>query len=377
MSVPLLDLKRENQPLLADIQKAIEPILESSLFIMGNPVAELEKSLSSYLQTSHVLGVSSGTDALLLSLMAMNLPQGSHVLTTPFTFFATVGAIHRAGLLPVFADIDEHSFNIDAALVANYADSEAGKKVKALLPVHLFGQAADMDALMQSAQHNSWLVLEDCAQSIGAKYKGKPLGTIGDFGAYSFFPTKNLGAFGDGGLVTIQNESYNDKTARMRVHGMKDRYDHWEVGGNFRLDALQSAILQVKLAHLDTWHNMRRENAKLYAQLFEQKGLQEFITLPIERAENFHIYNQYVIRVKDNKRDALQKHLAQQEIGSAIYYPTPMHLLKSFSYLGHKEGDFPRAEKACREVLALPIHSYIRADEIEQVVESIANFFKR
>lgn len=373
MSVPLLDLKRENQPLLNEIKEKIEPILQSSYFIMGPQVKELEDAVQQYLSVpkSTLVGVSSGTDALLLSLMAMELPTGSDVITSPFTFFATVGAIHRAGHRPVFADIDEQTFNIDPKQV----EIKKTEKTKALVPVHLFGQAADMNQLTRLAKQNSWLLLEDTAQSIGAKYQGQALGTIGDFGAYSFFPTKNLGAFGDAGLVIINNPNYAEKAGRIRVHGMRGRYEHIEVGGNFRMDTVQAAILLVKLAHLDAWHNMRRTNAELYNQLFQEKKLTNELVLPVEKEGNFHIYNQYVIRVKNGKRDALKKHLDEQKIGNMVYYPIPMHLLEAFQYLGYKEGDFPVAEKACKEVLALPIHSYIKEEEIVQVVNAIEQFF--
>lgn len=373
MAVPLLDLKRENRPLLDQIKRKVEPILQSSQFVMGEQISLLEEELSQYLKTDNakVLGVSSGTDALLLALMAMDLEQGAEVITSPFTFFATVGAIHRAGYRPVFADIQEDTFQIDPEQVIAHKTN----RTKALLPVHLFGQSADMSRLMEIAKENSWLVLEDAAQSIGAKHKDKFLGTIGDFGAFSFFPTKNLGAFGDAGLLVVNNSDFSEKATRMRVHGMHERYQHIDVGGNFRMDTIQAAILQVKLMHLNSWHEMRRKNANLYNRLFHEKSLQEHLILPIEKEENYHIYNQYVVRVKNEKRDALKKHLDSKKIGNAIYYPIPMHLLESFKHLGYKQGDFPKAEKACQQVLALPVHSYITAEEVVEVVETIAQFF--
>lgn len=373
MAVPLLDLKRENRPLLDQIKRKLEPILQSSQFVMGEQVSSLEEKLLQYLkmEKGKALGVSSGTDALLLALMAMDLEANSEVITSPFTFFATVGAIHRAGYRPVFADIQEDTFNIDPEQVL----AQKSNKTKALLPVHLFGQAADMDKLMNIAKENSLLVLEDAAQSIGGKYQDKHLGSIGDFGAFSFFPTKNLGAFGDGGLLTINNINFSDKATRMRVHGMQERYHHIDVGGNFRLDTIQAAILLVKIAYLDSWHEMRRKNASLYNRLFDERNLQEHVVLPVEKEGNFHIYNQYVIRVKNEKRDALKNYLDSKKIGTAIYYPTPMHLLESFQYLGYKKGDFPVAEKACQEVLALPVHSYITVEEIMEVVETVTQFF--
>ncbi|MBX3720462.1 MAG: DegT/DnrJ/EryC1/StrS family aminotransferase [Turneriella sp.] len=372
--VPLLDLTRENKPLLDEIKAAMEPLLVGSQFILGKAVDDFEAAASSYfgVKPEQALAVSSGTDAQLLALMAGEFKTGSECVTSPFTFFATAGVIHRAGMRTVFADIDPRTFNIDPVKAAEAVTP----KTTALMPVHLYGQACDMDPLIALAKDKNLLLIEDAAQAMGAKHKGRPVATMGDMGEVSFFPTKNLGAFGDAGMLIVKNEKYVEKARRIRVHGMKNRYEHLEVGGNFRIDAIQAAILQVKLKHLNSWHEMRRANAALYRELFGKLNLGEKIILPYEDPNCYHIYNQFIIRVTNGKRDALKKHLDEKQIGNMIYYPTPLHLQPCFAYLGYKKGDFPHSEKACEEVLALPIHSHITQDEIAQVVEAIGVFFK-
>lgn len=371
--VPLLDLTRENKPLLDEIKAAMEPLLVGSQFILGKAVDDFEAAAAQYfgVKPAEALAVSSGTDAQLLGLMAGEFKAGAECVTSPFTFFATAGVIHRAGMKTRFADIDPKTFNIDPVKAAEAVTSNT----TALMPVHLYGQACDMDPLIALAKDKNLLLIEDAAQAMGAKHKGRPVATMGDMGEVSFFPTKNLGAFGDAGMLIVKNEKYLEKARRIRVHGMKNRYEHLEVGGNFRIDALQAAILQVKLKHLNSWHEMRRANAAEYRKLFGALNLSGKITLPYEDPNCYHIYNQFIIRVP-GQRDALKKHLDDKQIGNMIYYPTPLHLQPCFDYLGYKKGDFPESEKACDEVLALPIHSHITHDEIAQVVEAIAAFFK-
>jgi len=371
--VPLLDLTRENKPLLDEIKAAMEPLLVGSQFILGKAVDDFEAAAAEYfgVKPAQALAVSSGTDAQLLALMA--LPQaGGECITSPFTFFATAGVIHRAGMKIRFADIDPKTFNIDPAKAA----AAINKDTRALMPVHLYGQSCDMDALQKIAADHKLVLVEDAAQAMGAKHKNRPVATMGDMGEVSFFPTKNLGAFGDAGMLIVRNEEYVERARRIRVHGMKNRYEHLEVGGNFRIDALQAAILQVKLKHLNSWHEMRRANAALYRKLLGALSLGEKIVLPYEDPNCYHIYNQFIIRVTNGKRDPLKKHLDDKQIGNMIYYPTPLHLQPCFAYLGYKKGDFPESERACDEVLALPIHSHITKEEITQVVESIADFFR-
>lgn len=377
--VPLLDLTRENKPLLDEIKAAMEPLLVGSQFILGKAVDDFEAAAAQYfgVKPEQAIAVSSGTDAQLLALMALPDTKGE-CITSPFTFFATGGVIHRAGMRIRFADIDPKTFNIDPVKAAEAVN----KDTRALMPVHLYGQSSDMDALLALAKDKNLILVEDAAQAMGAKYKNRQVATMGDMGEVSFFPTKNLGAFGDAGMLIVKNEAFVEKARRIRVHGMKNRYEHLEVGGNFRIDALQAAILQVKLKYLNTWHEMRRANAALYRKIFAGFDLAGKIILPYEDPNCYHIYNQFIIRVpgamegaRHGKRDALKKHLEDKQIGSMIYYPTPLHLQPCFAYLGYKKGDFPESEKACDEVLALPIHSHITADEIAEVAEAVANFF--
>ncbi len=380
--VPLLDLTRENKPLLDEIRAAIDPLLVSSQFILGKTVDDFEAAAAQYfgVKPEQALAVSSGTDAQLLALMAITPDPLAHELihglaeciTSPFTFFATGGVIHRAGMRIRFADIDPHTFNIDPAK----AREAVTEKTAALMPVHLYGQSADMDALSALAKEKNLVLIEDAAQAMGAKFNGKPVATMGDMGEVSFFPTKNLGAFGDAGMLIVHNEKFVEKARRIRVHGMKNRYEHLEVGGNFRIDAIQAAILNVKLKYLNEWHEMRRANAVHYRKALSALHLGERLILPYEDPRCYHIYNQFIVRVP-GKRDELKKALDEKQIGNMIYYPTPLHLQPCFAYLGNKKGDFPESEKACDEVLALPVHSHITSDEIDQVVTAIAAYFHK
>jgi dTDP-4-amino-4,6-dideoxygalactose transaminase len=376
MKVPLLDLKEQYRSLKKEILAATEAVYESQYFILGEQVTTLETSIAQYCGTSHAVGVSSGSDALLISLMAAGITTGDLVLTTPYTFFATAGAIARLGARPVFADIDAQTFNLspqaldDAMGGLTAADK---KKVKAIIPVHLYGQCADMDPILQFAQTHDLVVVEDAAQAIGSEYQDARAGSMGAFGCFSFFPSKNLGAFGDGGVVTTQSEAYYHQMQILRGHGSKPKYYHKIVGGNFRLDALQAAIVSVKLAHLDTWTLARQENAQKYRDLFAQQGLSDTIQPPLEK-ERRHIYNQFVVMVPD-KRDELRAFLAQAGIGSEVYYPVPLHLQECFTYLGYQEGDFKVAERAALHSLAIPIYPELRDAQLEYVVETFKAFY--
>ena len=376
MKVPLLDLKEQYRSLKKEILAVTEAVYESQYFILGERVTTLEASIAQYCRTSHAVGVSSGSDALLISLMAAGITTGDLVLTTPYTFFATAGAIARLGARPVFADIDAQTFNLspkalDDAMGGLTATEK--KQLKAIIPVHLYGQCADMDPILQFAQTHDLVVIEDAAQAIGSEYQDARAGSMGAFGCFSFFPSKNLGAFGDGGVVTTQSEEYYQQMQILRGHGSKPKYYHKIVGGNFRLDALQAAIVSVKLAHLDTWTLARQENAKKYRSLFSQKGLSDTIRLPLEK-EHRHIYNQFVVMVPD-RRDELREYLAQAGIGSEVYYPVPLHLQECFTYLGYQAGDFKVAEKAALHSLAIPIYPELTDTHLEYVVENFKAFY--
>ena len=373
MAVPLLDLKPQFQSMKAEIMAEIEAICDSQMFINGPKVEKLEQEIAAYCGTKFACGVTSGSDALIISLMVSGIKAGDEVITTPFTFFATVGAIARVGATPVFADIDPATFNIDPAKI----EEKITPRTRAIIPVHLFGQAADMDAIMKIAKAHDLIVIEDCAQAIGAECNGKRVGSFGDFGAISFFPTKNLGGFGDGGMVVTNDPEKAALLKCFRNHGQGATYVHKFVGGNFRLDALQAAVLSIKLRSLDSWSEARRRNAKHYNELFAAAGLTGKVTPPAEAGYPVrHIYNQYCIRVADGKRDELKQFLAGREIGCAVYYPLPLHLQPCFAELGGKAGDMPVAEKIAGEIMALPIYGETTPEQREFVVESIAEFLK-
>lgn len=383
MKVSLLDLSAQNGPLKEEILSAVEKVYESGKFIMGPWVEQFEKEIAGYLGVKHAIGVSSGTDALLVSLMALGVGRGDAVITTTFSFFATAGAVVRVGAAPFFADIDPHTYNISAESAESAVSRarEKGYNVKAIIPVHLYGQCADMSALMVLAKQYGVKVIEDAAQAIGSNYplggQVSGAGTIGDCGCFSFFPSKNLGCLGDGGLVSTNDDSLADRVRLLRTHGSRPKYYHAEIGGNFRLDAVQAAVLSKKLPHLDRWHHMRRENANTYRKLFGDAGLNDIINLPAEayKVEKGHIYNQFVIRVKD--RDRLKPYLNENGIGSEIYYPVPFHTQKCFESLGYQKGDFPLAEAAAEETLALPIYPELTGEQQEYVVQTIKKFYGR
>jgi dTDP-4-amino-4,6-dideoxygalactose transaminase len=371
LKVPLLDLHAQYRPLRAEILAAIERVCDSQRFIMGPEITSLESELALMLGVRHAVAVSSGTDALLLALMALDIKPEDEVVTPTYSFFATAGAVARLGARPVLVDIDEATFNIDAA----QAVAAITPRTKAIIPVHLFGQSADMDPLLAAASRAGIPIVEDAAQAIGATYKSRPLGSLGAFGCFSFFPSKNLGAFGDAGLLTAMDDGLAKRARLLRTHGMEPRYYHHLVGANFRMDALQAAILRVKAPHLDGWTEGRRANAARYRALFRDAGLLDRVTLPAEPADCRHIYNQFVIRVAD--RDGLRAHLDERGIGTEIYYPVPFHLQPCFADLGYHRGDFPKAERAAAESLALPIYSELTEAQQEAVVSAIGEFVQR
>ena len=375
-NVPLLDLKAQYQTIKQEILDATAEVYDSQRFILGPKVDAMEADVARYCDTPFCLGVSSGTDALLISLMALGLGPESAVITTPYSFFATAGVVARTGAQIVFSDIDPKTYNLDPKALEdtlNALSPETKDRLRAVIPVHLYGQCADMDPILEIAEKHGLAVVEDAAQAIGSTYKGKRAGSMGDFGCFSFFPSKNLGAFGDAGAVVTQDGEMHEKLRRLRMHGAHPKYYHKFVGGNFRIDALQAAIISVKLKHLDAWTEKRRENARFYTGLFEEKGLADFVSFP-EIMFDRHIYNQFVIRVSKN-RDELKQHLANQKIGTEIYYPVPLHLQECFQYLGYQQGRFPHAEQAAQTTLALPVYPELTCDQQAMVVEAIASFF--
>ncbi len=386
-NVPLLDLKAQFAQIRAEVMPLIEQVCASQMFILGEHVRTFEEELSRYCETSFGVGVSSGTDALLLALMALDIGAGDEVLTSPFTFFATAGAIARTGARPAFCDIDPETFNLSPATVQTFIERECevrdgllinratGGWIKALMPVHLYGQSADMTPLMAIAARYRLRVIEDAAQAIGTGYtNGRRIGSIGDVGCFSFFPSKNLGAFGDAGFCTTNDAALAEKMRVLRVHGGKPKYFHALIGGNFRIDELQAAVLRVKLKYLDGWTEARQRNAAYYTAAFAARELGERVVTPRAAAGQRHIFNQYIVRV--HERDALKAFLATRGIGTEIYYPVPLHLQECFAYLGHKDGDFPASERAARETLALPVYPELTEQQLDHVVASIAEFFR-
>ena len=375
MKVPLLDLKLQYAAIKEEIRKVTDEIFESQYFILGPNVEKLEKEVAEYCNTKYSVGVSSGSDALIICLMAAGIGADDLVLTTPYTFFATAGAINRVGARPVFVDIEPETYNISpsgiAQAIARLSDDEKSR-LKCIIPVHLYGQCAEMDNVSQIAEQYGLVVIEDAAQAIGSEYKGRRAGSIGDFGCFSFFPSKNLGAFGDGGIVTTSSDHLFEQLKIFRNHGSQPKYYHKYVGGNFRLDALQAAIVSVKLKYLDDWSRARQENADNYRKLFADAGLDQ-IGLPVA-IQDRHIYNQFIIRVTE-KRDDLRQHLQQSGIGTEIYYPLPLHMQECFNYLGYGKGDFPESESAAEQTLALPIYPELTDDQQEYIVRSIKKFF--
>jgi dTDP-4-amino-4,6-dideoxygalactose transaminase len=391
MKIPILDLTRQYHAIQEEIDAAIRRVLESGRFILGPEVEAFEAEIAEYLGVKHAIGVASGTDALLLSLKALNIGPGDGVIVPSFTFFATAGVVANLGAIPIFVDIDHKTFNIDPEklreLLTNHSSpilhpspsttfsitlhSSPVTVIKAIIPVHLYGQPADMDEIMIIAHEHDLYVVEDAAQAIGAEYKGQKVGTIGHLGCFSFFPTKNLGAYGDGGLVVTNDDELAERVRMLRVHGSKPKYYHHMVGTNSRLDALQAAILRAKLPHLAEWIAARMRLADRYDELL---GGFDGLVLPYRAPNRTHIFHQYTIRVLAGKRDALRTFLAKRGIGTEVYYPLPLHLQPCFRYLGYKEGDLPESERACREVLSLPMFPELTNEEQDYVVNAIKCF---
>ena len=381
-SVPLLDLKPQYQALKPELDATLAGVAESQYFILGPEVECFERGIANYCGVGHAIGVSSGTDALIVAMMAMGIGEGDEVITTPYTFFGTIGSIVRLGAKPVFVDIEPGSFNLDASQI----EAAITGRTRVIAPVHLFGQMADMETIRPLARQHDLLIIEDAAQAIGASRNGKTACSIGHMGCLSFFPTKNLGGFGDGGMVVTDDDDYAAIARQLRNHGMEPKYYHSRIGGNFRLDALQAAVLNVKLPHLDNWHERRRQNAALYRRLFAEAGLDRPLedllsghlrggyVLPAECPGNQHIYNQFVIYAED--RDALMAHLKAHHVGCEIYYPLSLHQQECFRMLGYKKGDFPNSERAAAMSLALPIYPDLTPEMIARVVEVIAGFSK-
>lgn len=390
MKVPLLDLKPQYQALKKELDDAIIKVAESQYFILGPELKKMEDACAEYLGAKHAIGVSSGTDALLLALMALDIKPGDEVIVPTYSFFATAGVVSRLNAVPVLTECDPVTFNIDVEDIKR----KITPKTKAIIPVHLYGQSADMDEIMKIANQHKLYVIEDAAQAIGTQYKdGKCVGTIGHIGCFSFFPSKNLGCFGDGGLVTSNDDELAKKLTIKRVHGGEPKYYHKVIGGNFRLDAIQAVVVSVKLPHLDSWSKKRRENAARYTELFISAGLAEEtgrtkfdsknkVLLPKAIFEhlsalvkNYHIYNQYIIRVQD--RDGLREYLTKNEIGTEIYYPVPFHLQECFAELNYKRGDFPVSEFCADSSLAIPIYPELNDDQLKYVVEKISEFVNK
>ncbi len=374
MKVKLLDLAAEYAEIKNDALREIKKVCDRQGFVLGENVRKLEEELANLSKAKYAVGVASGSDALMLALMALGIRPGDKVITTPYTFFSTAGSISILGAIPVFVDIDPKTFNIDPLALRKILKDKKGKGAKAVIPVHLYGQCADMTAINKIAKEFKLSVVEDAAQSIGATYKGRGAGSMGDVGCFSFYPTKNLGCFGDAGLVTANNKTLAEKLRILRVHGSAKRYEHTLVGVNSRIDEIQAAVLRVKLKKLKKWETARIKNAKLYGRLFSKADLEKKVRPPFIEEHNHSVFNQYVIRAKS--RDKLREHLAKNGIGSEIYYPLPLHLQRCFKDLGYKRGDFPEAERAAKETLALPIFPFLKVKEIEYVVQVIKDFYE-
>lgn len=369
MNVPLLDLRAQYQNLREQTLAAVTRVIDSQQFILGAEVRALEAEIARYTTTQHAIGCASGSDALLLALMALDIKAGDEVITTPFTFFATASAIARLGARPVFVDIEPRTYNIDPAGVAAAITS----RTRAIVPVHLYGQCAEMDPLLEIGRQHNLPIIEDAAQAIGGEDAGRRAGSMGLIGCFSFYPTKNLGGAGDGGMLTTNDDQLAQRLKELRVHGGATEYRHLEIGINSRLDELQAAVLRVKLALLDSWSNQRGENASRYNKMFSERTFVFQVVIPFVRNNVRHIFHQYVVRVP-HYRDALMRHLSDNGVGTGIYYPIPLHLQACFAYLGYKDGEFPEAERAARETIALPIYPEVSESQQSWVVEKIAGF---
>jgi dTDP-4-amino-4,6-dideoxygalactose transaminase len=369
MQVPLLDLKAQYAQIRDEVRPVIDEVCEQQAFILGPKVEELEKAVASYCGVPSACGVSSGSDALLMSLMLAGVGPGDEVITTPYTFFATAGAVHRVGATSVFVDIDPRTYNIDPARI----EAAVTAHTRAIIPVHLYGQAADMDPILDIARRHDLFVVEDAAQAIGAEYRGRRVGCFGDCCCFSFFPSKNLGGFGDGGMIVSANADMQHELLTLRNHGMAPAYHHAFVGGNFRLDALQAAVLTVKLRYLDRWTEQRQLNGDRYRDMFAACEAADQIQLPyVADTATRHVHNQFVVRLPAAKRQAVWDGLREAGIGCNVYYPVPLHLQECFAYLGHARGDFPESERAAAETLAIPIYAELTPDQQQHVVDTIS-----
>lgn len=368
MKVPMLDLSNQYQSMKEEILQKLDEIMSSSRFILGENVKQIEKTISKYSNVAHGIGVGNGSDAIHIALQALGIGEGDEVITTAYTFFATGGAIARIGAKPVFIDIDPVTFNINPQKI----EAAITEKTKGIIPVHLYGQMADMDKIKEIADQHHLVIVEDAAQAIGAKHKGKSAGEFGAAATYSFFPTKNLGAYGDGGMIVTNDEALADKARVIRVHGSKPKYYHHVLGYNSRLDELQAAILNVKFPHLDEWSESRRIRAAYYTKNLNEK-LGDSIQIPLEMQENYHVYHQYTLRVPN--RDELKSYLKEHGIETMVYYPVPLHLQPVFKDLGYHEGDFPEAERAAKEALSLPMYPELKQEEQDYVIEKIVDFY--
>jgi dTDP-4-amino-4,6-dideoxygalactose transaminase len=369
-SVPLLDLKAQYQSIKEEVEPAVKEVMESQYFILGPNVKKFEEHIAEYCQTKYAVGVSSGTDALIIALMAADIRPGDEVITTTYSFFATAGSIARLNAKPVFVDIDPATFNIDPAAV----EKALTDKTKAIIPVHLYGQTADMEPILKIAEKHNLTVIEDAAQAIGSEYKGgRRAGSLGDMGCFSFFPSKNLGGFGDGGIVTTNNEALYEKLVYLRNHGAHPKYYHKMIGGNFRLDAIQAVVLDIKLKYLDEWTAGREANAEYYRKGISARELNAYVAAPTAQEGYRHIYNQFILRVQN--RDALLEHLKRNNIGSEIYYPVTFNNQECFRYLGYAKGAFPHAEKAADETIAIPIYPELTDAQKDYVLDTIRDFY--
>ncbi len=373
MNVPLCDVRGQYAELEAQIQEALARVLRSGQMILGPEVAALEEEIAHYCGAGYGVGCASGSDALLLAVQALGIGAGDEVILPPFTFFSTAGAVCRAGARPVFCDIDPATFNLDPVQVEN----KITPRTKAIMPVHLFGQCADMDHLWHVAERHELPIIEDAAQALGAEYGGKRAGTLGATGCLSFYPTKNLGACGDAGMVVTSDPHWAEHLRCLRAHGMEPRYYHKYLGWNARLDEMQAAILRVKLPYLEGWTQARQEAARRYDALIADQHLTDFLERPVTRPHRRHVFNQYVVRVARGQRDALVRHLKADKIGCEIYYPVPLHLQECLRHFGYRQGDFPASEEACRCVLALPMFPEITIDQQSRVIESCAAFLRQ
>jgi dTDP-4-amino-4,6-dideoxygalactose transaminase len=370
--VPLLDLQAQYETIRDEVRRAVDRVFNSQHFVLGSEVQALEEEIAGYSQARFAIGCASGSDALLLALMSCGIGRGDEVITTPFSFFATGGAIARLGARPVFVDIDQQTFNLDPALVAGAITDHT----KAIVPVHLYGQCADMDPLLELTAPRGIPIIEDAAQAIGAEDRRRRAGSMGTIGCFSFYPSKNLGGAGDGGMLVTNDLEQARRLQILRVHGEETKYHHRVVGINSRLDALQAAVLRAKLPHLDEWTTGRQRKAQQYESMFLDAGLAEQITVPYVRSNTRHIFHQFVIRVRDGRRDALREHLRESGVGTDIYYPVPLHLQECFGYLGYKKGELPVAEQAAKETLALPVYPELTDEQQDYVVNRIAKFFE-